>query len=167
MSFPIKTANLKELTDLTKKIDLNLNKEIGWYFNLGASSGGTGWRVTSDSTSYLGTVAFAAMLPSSDSACEPSGSNRIYAIDLGTGQSRLIGASGNTLAYSTKLSGVVTDLRFYSVNKSTTALGGGSESGTLALVGGGNDGSYGRIDVNVGAATGLRRLNWREVPLSD
>ena len=167
MSFPIKKDNLKELTDLTKKIDLDLDKEIGWYFNLGASSGGTGWRVTSDSTSYLGTVAFAAMLPSSDSACEPSGSNRIYAIDLGTGQSRLIGASGNTLAYSTKLSGVVTDLRFYSVNKSTTALGGGSESGTLALVGGGNDGSYGRIDVNVGAATGLRRLNWREVPLSD
>ena len=89
MSFPIQRSDLKELTDLTQKVTFDAATEIGWFVDLGVVAGGAGWRVISDPTSYLSFVAFTAMVPSSDSACEPQGNSRVYAIDLGSGQSRL------------------------------------------------------------------------------
>jgi type IV pilus assembly protein PilY1 len=154
ISFPITTSKLRELTDLTQKITLDFTAEIGWYVDLGVVAGGAGWRVISDATSFLGTVAFTAMVPSTDSACEPSGTSRVYAIDLGTGASRL--KSGTTIVpYLSTLPGVVTDLRFYSV------------AGKPRLLAGTDTGATGAMPGEWTPAVTLRRLNWREVPLAD
>jgi type IV pilus assembly protein PilY1 len=154
ISFPIQSANLKPLVDLKTPVKLNLNTEIGWFVDLGAIAAGPGWRVISDSSSFFGIVAFPAMVPSSGDACKPSGSNRIYAIDLGTGASVL--RSGDALiTYSDVLGGVITNLRFYSIAGKPRLLGGNDAGETVGLTG------------NFGPGVGLRRLNWREVPLSD
>jgi type IV pilus assembly protein PilY1 len=154
ITFPITTAKLKELTDLTQKITLDFSTEIGWFVDLGRVAGGPGWRVISDSTSFLGVVAFTAMVPSTDSACEPSGTSRVYAIDLGTGSSKL--KSGDTFVpYLSTLPGVVTDLRFYSV------------AGKPRLLAGTDTGATGAMPGEWTPAVTLRRLNWREVPLTD
>jgi type IV pilus assembly protein PilY1 len=155
MSFPIQRSNLKGLTDLTKKVVFDTATEIGWFVDLGVVASGAGWRVITDPTSYLSFVAFTAMVPSSDSACEPHGNSRVYAIDLGTGESRLRNASGDAVPYLSTLPGVVTDLRFYNVDGKARLLAGSDTGETKNYEG----------DWSLGG--GLRRLNWRSVPLTD
>jgi type IV pilus assembly protein PilY1 len=155
ISFPIGTNKLKELTDLTQKVTLDYTSEIGWYVDLGRVAGGPGWRVISDATSFLGVVAFSAMVPSSESACEPSGKSRVYAIDLGTGASRLK-SGGTVVSYmNPQENGVVTDLRFYSVE------------GKPRLLAGYDTGKNEPLPGEWTPTITLRRLNWREVPLAD
>jgi type IV pilus assembly protein PilY1 len=145
------------LTDLTTTVTLNPATEIGWWFSLGTSSS-RGWRVIADPTSFYGSVSFSTMLPSGD-ACNPSGSSRIYVIDLGTGQSQLV--SGSTvLGYSTAVTGTVTDLRFYSVNDS-------SGNATRRLIVCSDTGVCRSPELAPPVAASLRRLNWRELPLAD
>ena len=157
MSFPIRNSGpgnrLLKLTDLTQKITLDLSSQIGWWLDLGTVTGGSGWRVITDSTAFLGTVAFAAMVPSGD-VCSPSGISRIYAIDLGSGQSVL--RSGDAvISYNTALSGVVVDLRFYSVD------------GKLRLIGSDDKGGATSPKGEWPVSAGVRRLNWRELTLAD
>jgi type IV pilus assembly protein PilY1 len=157
MSYPIVNSNLRRLTDLTTTVTLNPATEIGWWFSLGTSSS-RGWRVIADPTSFYGSVSFSTMLPSGD-ACNPSGSSRIYVIDLGTGQSQLV--SGSTvLGYSTAVTGTVTDLRFYSVNDS-------SGNATRRLIVCSDTGVCRSPELAPPVAASLRRLNWRELPLAD
>jgi type IV pilus assembly protein PilY1 len=116
--------------------------------------------VINDSTSFYGVVAFPVMQPTTNNPCEPSGTSRVYAVDLGTGQSRLQSEGtaqtpASTIAYSTALPGVVTDLRFFAA------------SGKPVLVGGSDTGATARIHAVLGPTAKLRRLNWREVPLAD
>ena len=110
-------------------------------------------------------MAFAATLPNG-SACEPSGTSRVYAIDFGTGVSALTqttttGTGANavttttTIAYSNVVSGVVTDLRYFSVG------------GVPRLVAGSDTGGLKTIDGRFGTSVALRRLNWRELPRLD
>jgi len=157
ITFPIKNSNpgtrLRRLTDLTTVIALDLQTEMGWWVDLGSLAGGPGWRVLSDPVSFLGTVAFSAMVPSGD-VCSPSGSNRVYAIDLGTGKSRLLNGA-TTVPFLDTLPGVITDLRFYSV------------AGKPRLLGGSDTGGIGNFDGNWNAVSGVRRLNWRELQLAD
>jgi type IV pilus assembly protein PilY1 len=154
MSFPLGRSKLRELTDLTKKVTLDLATEIGWWFDLGKDAG-LGWRVLNDPTSFYGTVTFSSMLPSVSDACNPSGQSRIYSIDLGTGKTKLLTPSGQPLAFSTVVSGVITDLRHYNVD------------GKERLIGCGDTGGCKRIKKEEPAAQGLRRLNWRELQLAD
>jgi type IV pilus assembly protein PilY1 len=157
MSYPLVNSNLHRLTDLTAPVTINSRTEIGWWFDLGTSSG-RGWRVITDPTSFFGSVSFASLLPTGD-ACNPSGSSRVYVIDLGTGQSELL--SGTTvLSYSTAVSGSVTDLRFYSVNDT-------SGNATRRLIVCSDTGVCRSPDLAPNAAQSLRRLNWRELPLAD
>jgi type IV pilus assembly protein PilY1 len=157
MSYPIVNSNLQRLTDITTAVTLNTATEIGWWFDLGTSAS-RGWRVITEPTSFYGTVSFAAMLPNGD-ACNPSGSSRVYVIDLGSGQSQVV--SGSTvLGYSTAVSGSVTDLRFYSVNDS-------SGNGTRRLIVCSDTGVCASPELTPTATPGLRRLNWRELPLAD
>jgi len=156
ITFPIKNrdpSRLRELTNLTTEIALDLQTEMGWWVNLGTLAAGPGWRVLSDPVSFLGTVAFSAMVPSGD-VCSPSGSNRVYAIDLGTGKSRLLNGA-TTVPFLNTLPGVITDLRFYSV------------AGKPRLLGGSDTGGIGNFDGNWNSVSGVRRLNWRELPLAD
>jgi type IV pilus assembly protein PilY1 len=160
ISWPIRTAQLRQLTDLTKKVVLNLNTEVGWYYDLGLAAG-VGWRVISDATSFYGTVAFSAMQPgSSTNPCEPGGNNRVFAIDLGSGQSKLTSTANPTattpvVPYVSVLPGVVTDLRFYSVN------------GKARLIGGSDSGATGVMHGSWGTSGAMRRMNWREVILNE
>ncbi len=147
ISFPIGNAKLKQLTDLTQAIVLDLKSEIGWYVDLGRLGAGAGWRVISDPASFNGIVAFAAMVPSSADACAPSGSSRVYAIDLGRGQS-VFEPNNKTFI---DLAGVVTDLRFYSVSGKPRLLA-GTDTGKITPL----PGSY-------SGKQGLRRLNWRQL----
>jgi type IV pilus assembly protein PilY1 len=154
MSFPLGRNKLKELTDLTKKVTLDLSTEIGWWFDLGKDAG-LGWRVLNEPTSFYGTVTFATMLPTVSDACNPSGKSRIYSIDLGTGKSKLLSPSGDPIPFSTEVAGVVTDLRHYNVD------------GQERLIGCGDTGGCKRIIKEEPTAQGLRRLNWRELQLAD
>ena len=161
VSYPIVEANLRQLTNLTQKVVLDLNSEVGWYLDLGTIGAGASWRVISDPTSFYGTVAFSVMQPvGASDPCETGGSNRVYAIDLGSGQSRLTstpnpGPNPVYVPYLSTMSGVITDLRFYSVQ------------GKARLIAGSDTGSTGSMPGAWGTTTTTRRLNWREVILND
>ncbi len=165
-TFPITPAKLRQLTNAqliatTSPVVLDLAIEIGWFVDLGAAAGGAGWRVVSDSTAFNGIVAFAAMVPSSDSACEPSGTSRVYAIDLGGGVSRLIDVPSNIpIAYNDTLPGVITDLGFF-------GDGNNGANAKRFLLTGGDTGKLGLPPGSFWTPAPLRRLNWREVPLQD
>lgn len=169
VTFPLTVSNLKELTDINTKISLNLATQVGWFLDLGTSVAGPGWRVLSDPTSFYGTVAFAATSPSSSDACQPGGTSRIYAIDLGTGSSVLTNsgtnADGSTKRFYDSLPGVVIDLSFYSVNVNGV--------GTSRLIAGSNSASNPNsapvkaVATSNPAALGLQRLNWREIRVNN
>jgi len=153
VTYPIQKANLQQLTDLTQKVTIDPSSQVGWWIDLGNGSGSLGWRVVIEPTSFNGIVAFTSMLPSGD-VCNPSGTSRVYAIDLGTGQSKL-SDNGTTASFLTSVAGVVGDLRFYSV------------SGKPRLIAGSDKGEVKRQDGNWTTGLGVRRLNWRELPLAD
>jgi type IV pilus assembly protein PilY1 len=160
LSWPFRTQHLRPVTNLTQPITLDLTREIGWYLDLGQAAG-VGWRVISDATSFFGTVAFATMQPGgSVNPCEPGGNNRVYAIDLGDGRSRLTGvaqpsASTPLVPFLSVLPGVVTDLNFFSV------------SGQARLIGGSDSGDASVLHGNWTSTGQVRRMNWREVILAD
>lgn len=154
VSYPITRAKLADNTNLLDAISYDAATQIGWYIELGTGgSGSIGWRVVNDPTSAFGIVAFASTLPSGD-VCKPSGSTRIYAVNFGTGKSVLTDAD-LFINYSTAITGIVTDLRFFTVG-GVPRLIGGSDTGELKSIPG----------VFSGTAT-IRRLNWREVPVAN
>ncbi len=158
-SFPITTAKLRKLTDLTQTVVLNSATEIGWYVDLGLSGAGQGWRVITDPSSFYGSVEFTTTLPGGD-ACNPSGTSRLYSINLGTGQSDLLADDGvTTLAYAAVSEGVATEQRSYGVEEN-----GNFQRG---LVVGTSEGGNERKKTKQLTAPGLRRLNWRELPLAN
>ena len=154
ISFPIQRSNLVQHTNLTLPVVVNPATQMGWWVDLGTSAAGNGWRVISDASSFYGVVTFVAMLPNGD-ACNPSGTSRVYSVDVGTGESQLIDASGATIAYSSALSGVVIEHRTYSVN------------GVPRLIACNDTGLCAPLNRRASAGLGLRRLNWRELPLAD
>jgi type IV pilus assembly protein PilY1 len=156
ISYPITTAKLKPLTDLTAKVVLDLNTQMGWYIDFGTVAGSGSWRMISDASSFYGIVAFTVMQPGgSSNPCEPTGNSRVYAVDLGSGQSRLK-SSGDAIApFLATLPGVVTDLRFYSA------------AGKARLLAGTDTGATGSLPGGWGKTNTLRRLNWREIMLND
>jgi type IV pilus assembly protein PilY1 len=154
INFPIVRGDLADNTNLLDDTAYNTTTQIGWYIELGTSGvGSLGWRIVSDPSSAFGIVVFASTLPSGD-ACNPTGSSRIYAVSLGTGNSVL--TSGvDFINYSTALTGVVTDLRFFTVN-GVPRLIAGSDSGELQAP----PGTFGSVGT-------IRRLNWRELPVAN
>jgi type IV pilus assembly protein PilY1 len=151
--FPIGRSRLLNNTNLLDGVSSSGSAPMGWYVDLGTGANGIGWRVINDSTAFFGVVAFASTLPNGD-ACSPSGSSRIYALDFVGGKSMLTNAAGSPIAYSVK-QGVTNDLRFFSVD------------GKVKLVSGGDRGGVQLEPGNFGAATGFRRLNWRELPVAN
>ena len=159
VSFPVLNSNLQKLTDLTLKVVLGTS-QMGWWVDLG-STDGYGWRVVSESSSFFGSVTFAPMLPTGD-ACSASGKSRLYSIDLGSGQSRLLNADGSRAAYLAplRMTGVITDLRDISINNPDGNAKGG-------LIAGDDKGNVEKINTAPLTGPGLRRLNWRELVLAD
>jgi type IV pilus assembly protein PilY1 len=154
ISFPLTRSKLRELTDLTTRVTLDLSTEIGWWVDLGATAG-LGWRVISDPSSFYGEVSFSTMVPTITDACSPKGQGRIYTIDLGTGKTKLLSATNTPMAYASGFSGAVTDLRNLSVD-GNRALGYGTENGET-----------GQLKTEPRTPVPTRRINWRELQLAD
>jgi len=156
ISFPIPRSKLAANTNSLVGVTFNPNTQMGWYEDLGTGTGGIGWRVTSDLTTLVGTVAFAATLPNG-SVCSPAGDSRVYGRDFGTATTTAETASGGTLVATpfVAISGSVTDLRFLSVN------------GYATLVAGTDAGSLQKIATNAQPGLIVRRLNWRELQMVD
>jgi len=150
--FPITRSQLVQHTDLTRKVEVPSDKR-GWWVNLGVDSGNA-WRVIAEPSAFFGVVTWVAMLPEA-SACEPSGRSRVFSVDVFDGQSRLVNASDVIVAYSEVLDGVVIDQRTYSV------------AGNPRLVACNDQGTCEGLRRQPLGNIGLRRLNWRELPLAD
>ncbi|WP_377160111.1 pilus assembly protein [Roseateles sp. UC29_93] len=175
VSLPITSANLVQLTDLSQPAVIDFNSKAGWYFDLPG-----GYRVLNDPVYYLGTVAFAATLPTSQNPCNPSGSSRVYMIDLGSGQTRF---ANNAVYVEPGFS--VTDLMFTRGDKKISlTIGGANESSGSKNTCAANDPTCvekickpgdkdccppGQITCNQEAGEdpnyGIKILNWREIPL--
>jgi type IV pilus assembly protein PilY1 len=153
ITFPVVRSNLKENTDLTVPVSVDFTTQAGWWLDLGTSAAGLGWRVVTDSSAFDGRVTFAAMLPNGD-VCSPNGISRLYSIDVGTGESQLLNALGDTVAYLPSTSNII-ETRTYSVD------------GKGELFVSDDRGVTRRADTRARATLGLRRLNWRELPLAD
>ena len=159
------TSPLRTLTGTSAATLYDPATQVGWYEDLGVDSTtttpahtGTGiaWRVTTDSTTLSGSVAFAATLPNG-SVCSPSGDSRVYGRDYAeatTTVKSLVGTTLTPVAF-VSLSGNVTDLRYLSVR------------GKATLISGTDTGAVSKIDINPGSGVLLRRLNWRELQLVD
>jgi type IV pilus assembly protein PilY1 len=159
ITFPIRNSNLLKLTDLTTRITLNAATQVGWWLDLGVVTSGYGWRVISDASSFYGMVSFAPMVPGGD-VCSPTGKSRLYSIDLGTGQSKLLNADGTRAAYLTPVAGVITDLKETSVNNADGTT-------TRRLYACDDTGQCKPAKTEPLASLGIRRLNWRELPVAD
>lgn len=128
--------------------------QMGWYEDMGLGAGGIGLRVTTDATTMLGSIAFAATLPNG-SVCTPTGTSNVYARDYAVGSTTLKGLVNGVLAPVSFVTqaGTVTDLRYLSV------------SGTGRLIVGTDTGQVNKIEIIPPPSMLLRRLNWRELPV--
>ncbi len=153
-TFPIHRADMNANTNLLTGIGPAPSNPLGWYYDFSMISNGAAERVNVNPTVNYGVVAFAANLPNGD-ACNPSGTNRIFGVNLGTGQSVLTDSIGTQISFSTKLAGVVTDLGFANLN------------GKIKLLAGNNQLSVSNIEGPGSTSSTVKKLNWREVPTAD
>ena len=147
VAYPVQRSNLVQHTDLTRAVVVPTT-QVGWWLDLGVTAG-LGWRVITDASSFNGRVSFAAMQPSADE-CKPSGISRVYSIDVDSGQSELAGS----VAFLPHTDQVI-EVQNFSVN------------GVRRLYTGDVLGRVRPTDLNPLTPPGLRRLNWRELPLAD
>jgi type IV pilus assembly protein PilY1 len=156
VSFPIERNELVENTNVLTGVTIGTTSPLmGWFIDLGTSETDppVAWRQVSEGTSFFGTVAFAPTLPTSD-ACNPSGTSRIYALDLSNGATQL--SIGTTLAaYIAGGEGLITDLRFLSVG------------GRLRLIAGSDRGRLQSVPTGGTADLRLFRKNWRELSIAN
>lgn len=155
ITFPIQRAQLVPNNSLLVEINPTATAPMGWYKDLGLGANNVAWRIVNDPAPFSATVAFSPTLPTVDDPCTPSGESRTYAVDFASGISRLSDVSGTVLPYVSPGAGVVTDLRFLSVN------------GKVRLIAGTDTGSVRQIRGDFGSALGLRRLNWRELGIGN
>jgi type IV pilus assembly protein PilY1 len=151
-TYPITRNDLAELTEanLTGTTVFSLGTKLGWYLDLGkdATSGIT-WRVTLGPTSFNGVAVFSSLLTTGD-ACSPSGQSRIYAVNYGSGTTAL-----TTGAAYVGYSSAITDIQIINNN------------GRMQGIAGNVKGEVNQPPIDFGKGTGLRLLNWREVPTID
>ena len=159
VTFPIGTDHLQELTDPTTGIT-PVPTRVGWYLELGTTSGAPSWRVVRPAAGFYGTIAFASTQPSTTDACAPSGSGRVYAIDLRSGRSRLTDGATPPMQvpFRAAPAGSVTDVAWRSVSQS------GAGRGSLRLMVSTDTGQSESPPTSAMGPGTLRRVNWREVP---
>ena len=142
-----------DLTPLDLIAGTNLNASLGWYVDLGLDPAtGYAWRMVENPTTYNGLVGFATLLPTGD-ACSPSGKGRVYALDFATGKSALLDtptgipyASSDDAIINLKFIGVDKNVRFYTSDTKDKVI---------------------KRPFTPPTGSGLRLLNWREVPAVD
>lgn len=128
-------------------IDPNAPKAdaYGWYLDLGKDNQ-IGWRMVSTPVMYDNVIAFTTMLTNGD-ACSPAGQSRVYALDFGTGLSKL---KNNSRGYE-EFAQSITDIKLIGVD------------GEVRLIAGDNQGGLTNLPVDIQSSASLNLLNWREV----
>jgi type IV pilus assembly protein PilY1 len=127
---------------------------MGWYFDLPVTNS-IAERVNVDPTANSGIVAFAGNLPDS-SACSPAGTSDTYTLAFATGKTVLTSSNNSTtLIASLTSSNLITEVVIQNVN------------GTLRVYTGDSGGNIVSPSANLSTTSGVKQLNWREVPLAD
>lgn len=152
---PITRSNLTSVTSLVSGIGSS-PANYGWYYNLAVSTGGVAEHVNIDPVEVNGVVAFAANLPSGD-ACNARGTARGFAVYYGDARTALtqIGTGGASVPLEAVSS---------SQSISNIAIVSTPGAGTSVIFGK-SDG--GLESLKTPSKPTFRRLNWREVLISD
>lgn len=153
VTFPIKRSNLNADTNVLNGIGSAPASLMGYYIDLSQSSNNVAERVNVAPVSNFGTVSFAANLPNGD-ACNPSGSNRVFSLDIGTGTSRVVNSIGVPQPYYTG-GGLVVDISYLNVN------------GSVRLEAGTDNSAVNSVPLVPTVVQAIRQINWREVPVAD
>jgi type IV pilus assembly protein PilY1 len=152
-SFPIGRSNLVANSDLLAGIGANPSSPMGWYYDL-TSAHSIAERIETDGDLNQGAAVFAANLPSGD-VCTPRGTSRNFAVTYANGKSILLDNSGTVIASRTNSDGVATDSAIVNIN------------GSLRYISGDSTGVVKNQPANLNSASGLTRLNWREISTVD
>jgi type IV pilus assembly protein PilY1 len=163
ITFPISKSTLVANADPLVGVSVDWTTKMGWYLDLGKDAASNiGWRVVMDSSTFYGTVSFPSYL-TTGSTCKPDGKSRIYGMDYDTGKSQ-VGAIVESPTTGVKKFeanafiediGTVTDLRFLSID------------GKPALISGNNKDQNENIPTSPLGGKSVRRLNWRELQISN
>lgn len=154
VSFPITRAALNANTSLLSGIGSSPSSAMGWYFDLPVTNS-IAERVNVDPTANNGIVFFAGNLPDS-SACSPAGTSETYGVAFATGKTVLTSSSSSTtLVASFTSSNLITEIVIQNVN------------GKLRVYTGDSGGNVANPPANLSTTSGVKQLNWREVPLAD
>ena len=156
ISFPItRSVLVTNINATTTGAPYDAARPMGWVEDVD-KAGDLGWRVITDPTTLLGTVAWTTTLPAVIDPCLPTGKGRVYARDFGTGVSTILASSTTTAVAYIGSDNIVTDLHYVSKDGKATLLGGGKDIG-----GAGRDSTP--FNITLQSAQPLRRLNWREL----
>jgi type IV pilus assembly protein PilY1 len=146
----------------------------GWFINQGTNAGGLAWRsVIRPNASYPGLAIFTSILLTNSDVCLPSGQSRIYALKFANGQSELFDRDPNGTdarnavrqAYL-GIDGIVTGTFVLGRSNGTGNTTGNGPAEPI-FIGQRNTGDGFQFQVNKSARPGLRRMNWREIPVAD
>jgi type IV pilus assembly protein PilY1 len=165
VTFPLVRTALTQVTDPLTGIAGT--PPVGWYLNQGTMATGQAWRgILRPNASLPGIVFFTSILLTNTDVCRPSGQSRIYGLAFGNGQSQLFdsdpSATTGTAVRQNYISvdGIVTGVHVLS----RTGANGRREAVPLWER---NTGEGGRLFPKNTTAPGLRRMNWREIPVAD
>ncbi|MFA6178088.1 MAG: PilC/PilY family type IV pilus protein [Candidatus Methylopumilus sp.] len=151
-AFPFTRANMVDNNSVSGLSSTLPTDKAGWYKDLGLGANGVGYRINSDMRSSAGVIVFVTNLTGGD-ACNPSGSNRTYAVTYGTGKSVL--SSGGSAVGFVSGSGLGTSSTIYN----TAPYDG---AGKIVIC---NDsGVCVTYNIDPTGVSGFKQLNWRELP---
>jgi len=150
---PLTRSDLVANTSVVDGIGSTPATSAGWYVDLSVASSSPyiAERVNVDPTADNGSAFFGVNLPNG-STCSPSGTGYILGFNIATGKSVLQDSDGTFIAKSTTMAGVITDLSVQNVN------------GKLRVIAGDSTGTTATTPSALTTSTGLKRMNWREVP---
>lgn len=150
--YPITRADLNNDGNLLVGIGSAPANPLGWYHDFAVVTP-IAERVLTTPTFADGIVAFSADLPSG-AVCTPSGTYHLFATALTTGKSLLLDTVGISQGFISG-TGLSAEVSLVSVN------------GKLRLYGSGSDGSLLQAPGNFTTANTFRRLNWRDIPMTE
>ncbi len=175
VTFPILRANLNDNTStILTGIGNNPAQPMGYYVDLGFSNGKP-YFINAEMASASGAIAFIANVVDSSDACNPSGSNRTYALTYGTGQTVLFqkDANGNVLLDvngsripGASVSGVGLGVNVAFVKVTYKDANGMDHEYTNVVTSNDKGGSNG-TEINLASNKSFLQLNWRELPTSE
>ena len=147
---PLKRSNLVNNSSLLTGITSTPTGYSGWYYDLAVSSS-LAERVNVNPLAYSGVAAFGVNTPSG-STCSPTGTGRVIAFNIGTGQTVLQDSSGNLIAASSAMAGVISDIAIQNVN------------GTIRFLAGDSTGTTANLPSSATTNATVTHMNWSELP---